>query len=183
MSKFYTRKGDDGTTGLLGEGRVMKTDARMEALGTLDEASAALGLARSLMNNEMLIDLVIEVQRDLYHLMAEMAASEENQERFRKIDAERVRWLEEHTDEVGRKVEIPAQFILPGGYPSAAAFSLARAVVRRAERRAVQLVNDGLFTNKNGLAYLNRLSSLCYVLELHEIMVSGKADPTLAKEG
>ncbi len=183
MSKFYTRKGDDGTTGLLGKGRVAKSDARMEALGNLDEASAALGLARSLMKTGPLVDLVVEVQRDLYHLMAEVAATEENRERFQKIDAERVRWLEQLIDEIGRRIKIPDQFILPGGDPGAAAFSLARAVVRRAERSTVKLFQDGCFSNQKGLAYLNRLSSLCYVLELHEIKASGETGPDFAKEG
>jgi cob(I)alamin adenosyltransferase len=178
---LYTRKGDDGSTGLLGEGRVAKSDARMEALGSLDEASAALGLARSLMKPGHAVDLVIEVQRDLYHLMAEVAATEQNRERFRKIDADRVKWLEEQIDEIGRKAQIPEQFILPGGNPAAAAISLARAIVRRAERRVVKLFNEGAFTNEYGLAYLNRLSSLCFALEIHEIEAGGNGTPLLAR--
>ncbi len=182
MSRFYTRKGDNGTTGLLGEGRVLKSDPRMETLGALDEASAALGLARSLMNSAQNAALVIQLQQDLYHLMAEVSATVDTVERFRVIDAGRVQWLEAQTDEIGRGISLPNEFIVPGDTPSAAAISLARTVVRRAERRLVQLFTDGLFDNESGLAYLNRLSSLCFVLELSEVKAGGKGTPTLAKE-
>ncbi len=181
MGRFYTRKGDDGTTGLLGEGRVSKSEARMETLGALDEASAVLGLARSLMLSAENAALVIELQRDLYHLMAEVSATAETVTRFRVIDDERVKWLEAHTDEIGRAITLPEEFIVPGDNPGAAALSLARTVVRRAERRLVQLTAEGLFGNANGLAYLNRLSSLCFVLELSEVKAGGKDTPTLAK--
>ncbi len=183
MSKIYTGKGDDGTTGLLGEGRVSKADARMEALGSLDEATAALGLARSLIGSDRIVELVIAVQRDLYHLMTETAAATESRDRFQGIEAERVKWLEKQTDEIAREVTIPDQFILPGGTPAAAAFSLARTIVRRAERRLVQLFQDGSFANEHGLAYLNRLSSLCFVLELLAQKIEGEGGPTLAKGG
>jgi cob(I)alamin adenosyltransferase len=153
----------------------------MEAIGTLDEASAALGLARSLIELDRIVELITAVQRDLYLLMAEAAAAPGNQERFREIDAGRVKWLEEQTNEIAREVKVPDQFILPGGTPSAAAFSLARTVVRRAERRLVQLFQDGSYANLNGLAYLNRLSSLCFLLEL--LAQKDEGGPTLAKGG
>lgn len=174
MSKIYTRKGDDGTTGYLGEGRLPKHHPRMEAIGTLDETTAALGLARSLLQLSTLRPILIQIQRDLYGLMAEVAALPENAERFRSIDASRVDWLEEQTDSLGKTVDMPSEFILPGETPGGGALSLARTVARRAERRIAKLLADDELKNKELLRYLNRLSSLCFVLELAENQVDGK---------
>ncbi|MFZ5880704.1 MAG: cob(I)yrinic acid a,c-diamide adenosyltransferase [Chloroflexota bacterium] len=178
---FYTTKGDDGTTGLIGEGRVPKYHNRMEALGALDEASAALGLARAQTTVPQTAPILLDAQRDLYKLMAEVAATPENAERFRAIDAARVTWLEEQTDALGQIVEMPRAFILPGDTPGGAALSLARAVIRRAERRVVALFDTGEITNPDLQRYLNRLSSLCFVLELRENQSAGKST-SLAKE-
>jgi cob(I)alamin adenosyltransferase len=175
MSPFYTRTGDEGTTGLLGEGRVPKFDLRIEALGALDEATAALGLARATVTAPRIGPLLLDVQRDLYHLMAEVGATPENAEKFRKIDEKRVGWLEEQTDAIEKIVEMPREFILPGETPSSAALSLARTVVRRAERRVVELFHAEKLGNLALLAYLNRLSSLCFVLELLENQSNGQA--------
>ena len=181
MSPFYTRSGDDGSTGLLGEGRVPKYHPRMEALGALDEATAALGLARSQSQAVQTVPIVTEVQRDLYKLMAEVAATPENVERFHAIDAQRVTWLESQTDALSEVVKLPKEFILPGDTSAGAAFSLARAIVRRAERCVVKLFDHEEITNPELQRYLNRLSSLCFVLELLENQAAGR-DTTLAKE-
>ncbi|GAB4484887.1 MAG: cob(I)yrinic acid a,c-diamide adenosyltransferase [Anaerolineales bacterium] len=181
MSPFYTRTGDEGTTGLLGEGRVPKFDLRIEALGALDEATAALGLARANATALQIGPLLLDVQRDLYHLMAEVGATPENAAKFRKIDENRVRWLEEQTDAIATIVEVPNEFIIPGETPSSAAMSLARTVVRRAERRVVELLHAEGLGNLALIAYLNRLSSLCFVLELLENQSKGQATK-LAKE-
>jgi cob(I)alamin adenosyltransferase len=178
---FYTAKGDDGTTGLLGEGRVPKYHARMEALGALDEASAALGLARAQAAAAETPGILLEIQRDLYKFMAEVAATPANAERFRAIDKARVHWLEEQTEAVSRRVQAPREFILPGDTPGGAALSLARAVVRRAERRVVALFDNGEISNSDLQRYLNRLSSLCFVLELLENQSAGRAT-SLARE-
>ena len=90
MTRFYTRKGDDGTTGVLGPGRVSKTDARMEALGSVDEASAALGMVRSFALGQDTAELVMQAQRDLYGLMGEVAAKPENAETIQAITPEQV---------------------------------------------------------------------------------------------
>jgi cob(I)alamin adenosyltransferase len=171
---FYTAKGDDGTTGLLGDGRVPKYHDRIEAVGALDEASAALGLARAQCSAPQTSPILTEVQRDLYKLMAEVAATPENAERFHFIDAARVKWLEQQTDELSAVVEMPKQFILPGDTLGGAALSLARAVVRRAERRVVSLFDEEEVANADLQRYLNRLSSLCFVLELLENQHAGK---------
>jgi cob(I)alamin adenosyltransferase len=177
---FYTRKGDDGTTGLLGKGRIAKHHARMEAIGTLDESSASLGLARATAHDARCGPLLLEAQRDLYRLMAEVAATQENTQQFH-FDARRVDWLEEQTDELSKIVEMPDEFIVPGDSAGGAALSLARAVVRRAERRVVELFDKKEITNPALQQYLNRLSSLLFVLELLENRAAGK-DTKMAKE-
>lgn len=171
---FYTRKGDDGRTGLLGEGRVPKHNARIEALGTLDESSAAIGVARAAVLDSRCGPLLLAVQRDLYELMAEVAATSGNAEQFH-FDAKHVNWLEEQIEVLGQDVGIPAEFILPGDSAAGARLSLARAVVRRAERRVVELFDAGEIQNPSLQQYLNRLSSLLFVLELIENRSAGKS--------
>jgi cob(I)alamin adenosyltransferase len=181
MPPFYTQTGDQGQTGLLGEGRVPKFDLQIEALGALDEATAALGLARANANAPQIAPLILEVQRDLYKIMAEVSATPENAEKFRSIGQPRVKWLEEQTDAIADEVEMPREFILPGENPSSAAMALARTVVRRAERRVVELAQVRKLENPALLAYLNRLSSFCFVLELLENRYAGQST-RMAKE-
>mgnify|MGYP003401825541 CR=1 FL=1 len=178
---FYTRSGDDGTTGLLGEGRVAKTHPRIEALGALDESTATLGLARAQARDPRCEEILLEVQRDLYKLMAEVAATPEQADKFRAIDAARVTWLEAQIESLSATMTMPREFILPGDSLAGAALSLARAVIRRAERRVVELVDAKEISNPDLGRYLNRLSSLCFVLELVENAAAGK-DTTLAKK-
>ena len=174
MSKFYTRKGDDGTTGMLGEGRLPKYHPRIEAIGVLDETTAALGLARALSHSPPVKGILLQMQRDLYGLMAEVAAAPENAERFRSIDSARVDWLEKQIDSLSKTVAMPAAFILPGETSGGGALSLARTVTRRAERRIAELLDRGELENKELSRYLNRLSSLCFVLELAENQFGNK---------
>jgi cob(I)alamin adenosyltransferase len=177
---FYTRKGDDGTTGLLGKGRVPKFHLRIEALGTLDESNATLGLARASVQDPRSAPLMLNVQRDLYRLMAEVAAAPEHADQFR-FDEGRVQWIEEQTDLLSKTVEMPNEFIIPGDSVGGASLSLARAVVRRAERRVAELLDAKEITNSSLQQYLNRLSSLLFVLELIENQTAGK-HTTLAKK-
>ena len=113
--------------------------------------------------------------------MAEVAATPENAEKFRFIDAARVVWLEGQTDVLSKLVEMPKEFILPGDSVAGAALSLARAIIRRAERRVVELFDTEEIKNADLQRYLNRLSSLCFVLELLENKAAGQKT-TLAKE-
>jgi cob(I)alamin adenosyltransferase len=182
MPTYFTRTGDDGKTGLLGEGRVAKDSPIIEAVGTVDEASAALGMARAACQVTANLELLLTVQRDLYHLMAELAATPENASRFHKIDAQSVSWLESQINDLGSTVEMPGDFILPGDSQAGAALALARTIVRRAERRVARLLNAGSLQNIELHHYLNRLSSLCFVMELVENQAAGKGKPTLAKD-
>jgi cob(I)alamin adenosyltransferase len=178
---FYTRTGDDGTTGLLGKGRVSKRHPRIEALGALDESTATLGWARAQVRDPRCGPLLLESQRDLYKLMAEVAATPEQADRFHTIDASRVAWLEAQIDALTATVTMPREFIIPGDTAAGAALSLARAVIRRAERRVVELFDAHELANPELQRYLNRLSSLCFVLELVENAAAGK-NTTLAKD-
>jgi cob(I)alamin adenosyltransferase len=181
MSPFYTRKGDDGRTGLLGEGRLPKYHPRIDALGTLDEASAALGIARALCQTSQGKAILLEVQRDLYKVMSEVAASPENAERFQKIDSHRLQWLESCINDLSVTVPLPAEFILPGDSLPGAAMAFARTIVRNSERRVTELLDSGEIKNPILLHYLNRLSSLCFALELLENQSAGQ-ETTLAKK-
>jgi cob(I)alamin adenosyltransferase len=181
MPKFYTKSGDDGYSGRLGEGRIPKNHPVMEAVGAIDEASAVLGIARAQSQTNSTNDLLLNVQRDLYHLMAEVSATPENAAKFRLIDEGKIRWLEEMTDTIGSSITMPNEFIVPGDSLGGASFALSRAVVRRAERRVADLHLAGVIENENLLRYLNRLSSLCFVLELRENQLSDSLTQTLAK--
>ena len=181
MSPFYSRTGDDGSTGVLGEGRLPKYHPRIEALGALDEASAAMGLARALCQASLTKAILLDVQRDLYALMAEVAATPENAKRFQTLGLGRVQWLESQADAISATVSLPAEFILPGDSLSGAALSLSRTIVRRAERRVAELLDTGEIKNPILSQYLNRLSSLCFALELLENQSAGH-ETTLAKK-
>lgn len=182
MTKFYTTTGDDGFTGLLGEGRVAKYSPRLVAVGEIDEATAALGMARATCKSGRTAALLLQAQRDLYGLMAEVSATTANATRFRSITAERVAWVEEQTDALSEEVTVPSEFIVPGDSQAGAALDLARTIVRRAERAVTRLLHDAELENNELMRYLNRLSSLCFVLELFENQLGGKETPTLAKQ-
>jgi cob(I)alamin adenosyltransferase len=181
MSIFYTRKGDDGTTGLLGDARVPKFSLRIDSIGTLDEANAALGLVRSQSCSNEIREIILKVQNHLYLMMSEVAATKDNAASFSKIDGETVSWLEEETDRISLKVTIPKEFIIPGDTVGGAFLALSRTIVRRAERRISELLNLSELVNYEILRYLNRLSSLCFVLEIYENNLIGKGNQTLVK--
>ncbi len=174
------RSGDDGTTGLLGEGRLPKHHPRIETLGALDEASAALGLGRALCRAAGSAAILADAQRDLYSLMAEVAAAPENSSRFQTLDGARLEWIDSTLDGLNAREPLPAGFILPGDSQAGAALDLARTIVRRAERRVAELLERGEIGNRLLLQYLNRLSSLCFALELLENRQAGNPT-TLAK--
>lgn len=183
MVPKHDHPGDDGSTGLLGEGRVNKHHPRIETLGSIDEASAALGLARALTQTPHSAAILKDIQRDLYAIMAEVAATPENVDRFRSLDTARLEWLESQVQALASRVSIPNEFILSGDSLPAAAISMARTIVRRAERRVVELADQGGIDNQVMIAYLNRLSLFCFYLELEEIQSDeNKLEISLAKK-
>lgn len=180
--QYYTATGDDGTTGLLGEGRVKKYHPRPAAYGDVDETQAALGLARAAMQDREAAAAILQCQRDLYHLMSELAATPDAAPRFRQIDAARVAWLEQQTDQYGARIALPREFSVSGDSLPGAFLDLARTVCRRAERGVVRLYDDGLIENRELIRYLNRLSSLLFVLSRYEDALSGQSAVRITKE-
>jgi len=162
---FYTRKGDDGTTGLFYGGRVRKDDAAPEAYGTVDEAQACCGLARAHAPADGELDsLLVEVERHLYVLMAELATLPENHSKLKPglslVTEEMVAFVEHHTDDLSARFPMPTEFVLPGQNLCSGALEVARTVVRRAERRSVAVAVEG----SQVIPYLNRLSSLLWAM-------------------
>ncbi|MFN2291836.1 MAG: cob(I)yrinic acid a,c-diamide adenosyltransferase [Anaerolineae bacterium] len=181
-SEFYTGRGDDGYTGLLGPERVPKDDPRPEAYGTVDEAQAAMGLARAAVCTPAIADVLLAVQRDLYHLMVELAAAGDAGNPFQgTVTASHVQQLEGWIARFEQDLEMPREFVVPGASQPGAALHLARTVVRRAERLAVGLANGGPLENQQVIRYLNRLSSLLFVLAIAEDQAAGSG-LTLARE-
>lgn len=163
--KIYTRTGDDGTTGLLYGGRVAKDDPVIEANGVIDEAQAALGLARAEVERGGEVDeLLIGLERDIYVLMAEVATAPANRRKLvpgqTLATPEMVVRLEELIDELTDRFPPITEFVLPGGNRVSAALDLARTTVRRAERRALHAVAEDSLVGP----FLNRLSDLLWTM-------------------
>ena len=163
--KVYTRSGDDGTTGLFYGGRVAKDSALPEAYGTVDEAQAAMGLARTSAGAGTEIDaLLVRLCRELWVLMAELATHPDNAVKLTdgttRVTPAMVGALETLIDEVTERFEAPTEFVVPGQTPLSAQLDVARTVVRRAARRAFSAVG----TSSQVVPYLNRLSDLLWTL-------------------
>lgn len=163
----YTGKGDDGTTGLFHGGRIWKDDLAPEAYGAVDEAVAALAVARSLAADE-LGERILKLQRDLFVVAAELATAPENRHKLEPavslVTEEMVGQLEEWIDSVLEEVGRPSEFLVAGGAPLPAALDMARAVVRRAERRCVTYARSGGLEGSSVVPYLNRLADYLYTL-------------------
>jgi len=181
MTPFYTKAGDDGTTGLLGNLRVDKSDLRIEVLGSLDELTASLGLARSLNTQRIDADIRL-VQRKIYLIMAEVAATEENLPRFSILSQKDLEELEGIIESYAASTEMPRDFVLPGDTSASAAVSISRVVARRAERRLVESMKSGNKIREIVLKYMNRLSSLLYIMEIFILKQAGDGTFSLAKE-
>ena len=170
MVKIYTRKGDDGTTSLWYGGRVAKTDPRTEAYGSIDEANSALGVARSLCAEDQadLHQTILSLQRELFVAGAELAtapdASDRLQDGVSRITDEMVDALEPQIDRYMNQVDLPPHFVIPGGTELSAALDVARAAIRRAERRTVELRDSDGLASEAVLRYLNRASDLAFAL-------------------
>jgi len=170
LNKIYTRTGDGGSTGLVDGSRRAKNDARMHAIGEVDEANSALGLAALAVPSATGAQLT-RVQNDLFDLGADLATPAgalggeefEPSDMVLRIVPAQVDWLEQTIDELNEHLPALTSFILPGGSEGAARVHLARAIVRRAERAMVALATEES-VNPAALAYINRLSDLLFVL-------------------
>lgn len=173
--RIYTRKGDTGTTGLLfGGARVSKADLRTDAYGTTDEAVSALGLARATIGavtdrtEAQLATLIERLQRELFVVGAELATHVDRRQKLTdgatRVTAEMVTSLEGEIDALEAGHAMPVEFVLPGETMTGAAIDMARSIVRRAERRAVALVEANELADSQVVPYLNRLADLLFVM-------------------
>jgi cob(I)alamin adenosyltransferase len=161
LNKIYTRTGDAGTTGLVDGSRVSKADARMAAIGDVDEANSAIGVALSSLAAGAVRDELSRIQNDLFDVGADLATPDEIEGALR-VTSRQVERLEAAIDTLNADMAPLTSFILPAGDPGAAALHLARAVARRAERSAVACAADTSLS-PTALAYLNRLSDYLFV--------------------
>jgi cob(I)alamin adenosyltransferase len=179
-SAVATRRGDDGTTGLLfGGERVAKDDLRTEAYGTIDEAVAALGVARAQLGLKRRVgtlapgfgrlpDILLRIQRELFVAAAELATQPAAWDRqvdgVSRVTAEMVAGLDALLAATETRIVMPTEFVVPGETAVSASLEVARTIVRRAERRTVSLGSAGLIPGPQLLPYLNRLADLLWVL-------------------
>ena len=169
LNKIYTRTGDAGTTGLVDGSRLPKHDVRMEAIGAVDEANSALGLAAAILGDNEHAQQLFRIQNDLFDLGADLAtpATEDDDfapsEMVLRMVAAQTEWLEQAIDAANAKLEPLTSFVLPGGSEASARLHVARAATRRAERAMTAMAKQ-LRTNPQALAYINRLSDYLFVL-------------------
>jgi len=179
VPRIYTKTGDDGTTGLLYGGRISKADPATEAYGAVDEAVAAIGVARSLTDNVAFAAELLHVQRELFVVGADLATNPSERDRLvpgvSLVTRDMVDRLESLIDETVAEHPLPNEFVVPGATPTSAALDVARAVVRRAERRTVAFRDAGGAVSEQVLHYINRLSDLLFCLARWQ---AGEIEPT-----
>ncbi len=167
LVQIYTGRGDDGTTGLFGGGRVAKDGTGPEAYGAIDEAVSALGVARAAADGEPAV-AILEIQRDLFVVAAELAAAPSRRATLEPgtslVTRAMVTGIEQRIDAVVAEAGVPSEFVLPGGTPLAAALDAARTVLRRAERRAVTHLREEGIKDSEVVPFINRVGDYVYVL-------------------
>jgi cob(I)alamin adenosyltransferase len=166
--KIYTRKGDDGSTGLWYGGRVAKSGGRPEAYGAVDEACSALGLCRAASEDAELTGDILRLQNELFVAGAELAtapsAADRLQDGVSRVTEAMVADLENDIDRYMDRVDLPPKFVIPGGSELSARLDVARAAIRRAERRVSSLAEMGELADDTVLRYLNRLADAVFAL-------------------
>ena len=171
LTKIYTRTGDKGSAGLVDGSRVSKSSLRMTAIGEVDEANAAIGVAIAALEEGPVSGQLLEIQNDLFDLGADIATPGEVEGALRIVESQ-IERLKRDIDVMNTGLSPLRSFILPGGSPGVAALHLARTIVRRAERAAVAL-NEVEPVNARVLAYLNRLSDHLFVAARHVASMQG----------
>ena len=169
---IYTKYGDQGETGLLYGGRVSKANPRTEAYGAVDETVSALGLAQALSSDPFVREAIDSLQRELFTVGAELATDPAEREKllkhFTAVTPEMTQALERSIDAITAQVELPREFIIPGGSAASAAIDVARTTLRRAERRAVALYDTDQLDSPELLRYLNRASDFLFMLARYQ---------------
>ena len=178
MAMKFSKKGDKGFTSLMGGQRVPKSGPKPEAYGTLDEASSALGLARASAKKPRTREIILRIQKDLVLLGAELATLPEDASRYKyEITSQHVERLEGWIEELQEKVVLKNEFICPGESVAGAAIDMGRTIVRRAERKAVELLQQKMISNPEVLRFLNRLADLLFVLARYEEVSNSPCTP------
>lgn len=166
MTKYYTGRGDDGTTGIISGKRVSKADKLIEAIGDLDELNSAIGVAMSYIDDQIVVAGLRAVQNDIFVLGANLASTNEQKIDKAQIKPESLSRLEASIRDLGEKAPELKQFVLPGGSRASSHLHLARAMARRAERSVVAAGKE-YKVDKAVMAYLNRLSSYLFVAAVY----------------
>jgi cob(I)alamin adenosyltransferase len=170
MARIYTKKGDDGTTSLWYGGRVAKSDLRTEAYGAVDEAGSALGMARSLCGDDHpeLARDILNLQNSLFIAGSELATAPEASDRLQdgvtRVTEDMADELDALIDRYMDRVTLPPKFVIPGGTTLSAQLDVARATIRRAERRVVALKSEDGLASEAVLRFLNRASDAAYAM-------------------
>jgi cob(I)alamin adenosyltransferase len=179
---FFTRRGDDGYTDLLGGPRMAKDALRIAILGDIDEATSAIGLGRAFAKGDDTKATLLHVQKELYELMTDIATVAGKGIEHPHFGQAQMDSLEAHINTYDGRIDIPKEFVAPGDTVPGAAIDVARAVVRRAERTATHLLREGdMGVTQAMVAYLNRLSSLLFGLARYEDSLAG-ASARITKE-
>ena len=167
LNKIYTKTGDEGLTSLGDGSRISKNNIRVEAYGTIDEANSIIGVVRSYTKTSELIILdnfLSSIQNELFDLGAELSTPSQDENRKLSISKSQINRLEQEIDQLNINLNPLKSFVLPGGSAASSFLHLARTTIRRAERLMVQLsVKEKNSVSKESLAYVNRLSDLCFV--------------------
>jgi len=174
-------RGDEGLTDLIDRKDVSKSDLRFEVLGTLDEASSALGIVRAGPASAETKAFILAIQHDLCWMMSEFAAETPDARLAGHVTAERVQWLESEFYALTERHPLGESFVAPGDTVVSAALQLARAIVRRAERHAIRFHAETPLSNPNIIPYLNHLSATLYAMARAEDVAAGVTTPTPAK--
>jgi cob(I)alamin adenosyltransferase len=165
----FSKKGDGGETSLLGGQRVPKFDPRPDTYGTLDEASSALGVARAMTKNPVIKDILLDVQKDLLTLGAELSTLPGDLPTLKiRIDEKCVLRIETLIDDLQKEITMKNEFIYPGETVISAQIDVGRTIIRRAERKASKLKADGIIGNDHVHQYLNRLADMLFTLARFE---------------
>lgn len=186
LNKIYTRTGDDGTTGLVDGSRCEKHSARITAIGMVDEANSAIGLAISAVADRALTALLTRAQNDLFDLGADLATPAPDGdfapgEMVLRMVPAQAEWVEQQIDALNERLEPLTSFVLPGGSEGAARVHVARAATRAAERAMTALAGE-MPVNPAALTYINRLSDLLFVMA-RVLNDDGRADATWVPGG
>jgi cob(I)alamin adenosyltransferase len=165
----FSKRGDKGETSLLGGQRVPKYDPRPETYGVLDEASSVMGVARAMTRSQKIKDILLAVQKDLLMMGAELSALPGDVQKLpKRIDESDVQRVEDLIDDLQKEVKLKNEFIYPGETVVSAQIDVARTVIRRAERNAAKMKDDGLVKNPEIHKYLNRLADMLFTLARYE---------------